>query len=487
MYCKKCGKQIPDNSKFCPECGSSLEENNNVKTMHLKCSNCGADMEVNEETNEVYCSYCGTKQLILDPELIKARNSKEIELEKIKSEERKQTRKDKADELKSYRKGKLSKFTIITAVLCLIFGFMAFKSRHYLSGIIAIIQIALFSVSWLSGMQIIKPRIKNIHIALSALAFILIIPFFFANNIKVYEKLDWPGSGIAQVLPDPKQKHGEVSTYNNDRMYATIYKTEQKDYEKYLDKCIDSGFIIEAKTSSYSYEAFNEEGYKLDLTLYSDFYTIALDAPIEAKEFTWPQSELVKLLPVPSSNKGIINYEYETSFSIDIAETPYEEYVSYVDKVMEKGFTTDYSKTDNSFHAFDSAGNEVKLSYKGFNTMQVLIYKAEEPETVIEENKSETKEENTVTDNNTVDPDLKKFLDEYEAFIDDYIAFMTKYNESENTAELMSDYFKMISRYGAMEESLNKYDEENMSPADEAYYIEVLARCNAKLYNASIS
>ena len=50
--------------------------------------------------------------------------------------------------------------------------------------------------------------------------------------------------------------------------------------------------------------------------------------------------------------------------------------------------------------------------------MQVLIYKAEEPKEVIEEN--------AVTDNNSVDPDLKKFLDEYEAFIDDYIAFMTR-------------------------------------------------------------
>lgn len=487
MYCKKCGKQIPENSRFCPECGSSLEENSGVKTFYLKCSNCGADMEVNEEANEVYCSYCGTKQLILDPELIKARNSKEIELEKIKSEERKQDKKEKAEELKSYRKSKLSKFTIIIAVLCLIFGFMAFKSRHYLAGIIAIIQISLFTVSWLMGMQIIKPKIKNIHIALSTLAFILIIPFFFANNIKVYEKLDWPDSGIAQVLPDPKAKYGEVSTYNNDRMYATISKTEQKDYEKYLNKCIDSGFIIEAKTNSYSYEAYNEEGYKIDLTLYSDFYTIALDAPLEAKEFIWPQSDLVKLLPVPSSNMGKINHEYEDSFSANIAETSYEEYLSYVDKVMNKGFTTDYSKTDNSFHAFDSKGNEVNVNYKGFNTMQVLIYKAEEPAEIIEENMQETKEETAVTDNNTVNPDLKKFLDEYEAFIDDYIAFMTKYNESENTAELMSDYFKMLTRYSAMEESLNKYDEENMSPADEAYYLEVLARCNGKLYAASIS
>ena len=64
---------------------------------------------------------------------------------------------------------------------------------------------------------------------------------------------------------------------------------------------------------------------------------------------------------------------------------------------------------------------------------------------------------------------------------------MTRYNESENTAELMTDYIKMISRYGTMEESLSKYDEENMLPADEVYYLEVLTRCNTKHYSASIN
>ena len=27
MFCIKCGKQIPDDSKFCPECGDIFDEN----------------------------------------------------------------------------------------------------------------------------------------------------------------------------------------------------------------------------------------------------------------------------------------------------------------------------------------------------------------------------------------------------------------------------------------------------------------------------
>ena len=88
--------------------------------------------------------------------------------------------------------------------------------------------------------------------------------------------------------------------------------------------------------------------------------------------------------------------------------------------------------------------------------------------------------------NNDVDPDLKKFLDEYESFIDDYIAFMEKYNESDNGIELMGDYIKMMAKYSTMEENLENYDEDNMSDADLAYYLEVTTRCSTKLLNASV-
>ena len=124
--------------------------------------------------------------------------------------------------------------------------------------------------------------------------------------------------------------------------------------------------------------------------------------------------------------------------------------------------------------------------------MQIVAYKSEKTdnektEVVKEENKfEESVEYNIFEINNDVDPDLKKFLDEYESFIDDYIAFMEKYNESDNGIELMGDYIKMMAKYSTMEENLENYDEDNMSDADLAYYLEVTTRCSTKLLNASV-
>lgn len=47
MYCKNCGKQMPDNTNFCADCGTQQntnamqQNNNNINT--LKCSHCGSN------------------------------------------------------------------------------------------------------------------------------------------------------------------------------------------------------------------------------------------------------------------------------------------------------------------------------------------------------------------------------------------------------------------------------------------------------------
>lgn len=81
-----------------------------------------------------------------------------------------------------------------------------------------------------------------------------------------------------------------------------------------------------------------------------------------------------------------------------------------------------------------------------------------------------------------VDPDLKRFLDEYELFCDEYIAFMEEYNSTEDkTADMLADYAELMDRYQAYSEELQNNNSENFSTADQMYYLEVLMRVEKKM------
>ncbi len=43
MFCSNCGKEIPQDAKFCPECGYNLKgENNNIKDDKAHCPKCNS-------------------------------------------------------------------------------------------------------------------------------------------------------------------------------------------------------------------------------------------------------------------------------------------------------------------------------------------------------------------------------------------------------------------------------------------------------------
>ncbi|MDO4501317.1 MAG: zinc ribbon domain-containing protein [Erysipelotrichaceae bacterium] len=497
MYCRQCGKELEETSMFCPNCGNKVQMEEGLKLIKLKCHECNATMEVNEGNKEVYCPSCGSKQLIVDSdavavEKIKSKTLKEIAEAKLEHDEKQMDKIAKENNLAGYKKSKLGKFTIVGTVFAILFTIIAFNTRHYLAVFIGLIQLGLFVISWLMGMQVLEEKRKNLHVVAAILAFVLFIPFFGANSKTVYEKLSWPKSGLATRLPDPKEKYGEVHTNNENRLYVDIDKVDDEDYEKYLEKCIDKGFVIESERDSYGYKAYDEDGYHLKLHKYTSLssYIIEFEAPMEVKTISWPNSDLVKLLPKPASNEGLIKSETADNFIVYLAKTSIEDYNTYVEAVMNKGFNVDYNKSEKRFYAKDNNGNEVSVDYEGFNTIRIEIEKGEEPvieEPVIEETpviEEPVVEETPVKLTNEVDPDLKKFLDEYEVFIDEYIAFMTKYSESDNPVSLLVDYTKIMYRYEEMEKSLDNYDEDNMSAIDAAYYLEVMNRCNNKMYAA---
>lgn len=67
MFCKKCGKEVPDNSKLCPNCGADLSLESNVASAASNVFS-AAEQELKSSINEIHQSlsgdvppYAGTK------------------------------------------------------------------------------------------------------------------------------------------------------------------------------------------------------------------------------------------------------------------------------------------------------------------------------------------------------------------------------------------------------------------------------------------
>lgn len=182
--------------------------------------------------------------------------------------------------------------------------------------------------------------------------------------------------------------------------------------------------------------------------------------------YRWPDSAIAKYLPVPESQNGEIEEDAEDSFMITIFDTTKEQYLDYVEACKENGFTVDYYSTDNMFMAENEDGCSLSIDYdESKKAMSIDIYTLTEiPE----------------PDEN-VSPEFKEMLDSYEAFFDEYIEFMEKYEKSDNTADMLEDYSDYLEKYTDYMQKLNDVNQEELSVADAAYYMEVQSRITKKL------
>lgn len=85
------------------------------------------------------------------------------------------------------------------------------------------------------------------------------------------------------------------------------------------------------------------------------------------------------------------------------------------------------------------------------------------------------------SDESDVSSDFKVTMDAYEAFFNEYADFMAAYQADASSPDLLAQYSDMMARYADTMQSLDDIDEDSLSAADYAYYIEVTGRITAKL------
>ena len=116
---------------------------------------------------------------------------------------------------------------------------------------------------------------------------------------------------------------------------------------------------------------------------------------MEFAEFQWPDTDIAKLMPVPKSTIGNINWSQDYGFVIYVAETSLEDYAAYVKECEALGFTSECRKGDDYFYADNEDGYHVALNYQEGDVMFVRI---DEPK---DEAVSEPPAEETPTETDT--------------------------------------------------------------------------------------
>lgn len=311
----------------------------------------------------------------------------------------------------------------------------------------------------------------------------IILIIFIGTNISNFVNRDkWSDLLLGEYLPEAKKGVLDTGSNLDDYLSITIKKINSRYYHDYKDKCVKMGYTIESKENGDRYEAFNEQGYELNI--YKDSnndISIILKAPEEMKEFEWPSQRLSTMIPKPNSTYGKIISDSSSSFRVHIGKTSIEEYNTYVEECKAKGFDVDYNKQDESYHAKNSNGYRLSVNYSGFNIIDILI---QTPEKEDNYNTTKPEEDNTgITTNNSTEirKEFKNAMDSYESYMNEYVEFMKKYYANPSDTSLLKDYAKMLEKYNKLTKDYENWKDNNLNNAETSYYLDVQTRVTKKL------
>lgn len=153
-----------------------------------------------------------------------------------------------------------------------------------------------------------------------------------------------------------------------------------------------------------------------------------------------------------------------------------------VSQAKKHGLFTTPGKTSYSASADNNAGDAAPASDAGAGA-GVSVSESKPADNTASKPVDEPKESDSanIIQTGGVDPDLKAFLDSYEKFVDEYVDFMKKYMANPTDLSLLGEYTDMMTELSDFETKLDKYDSNNMSTEDAAYYLEVTTRCTQKM------
>lgn len=181
-----------------------------------------------------------------------------------------------------------------------------------------------------------------------------------------------PKNDLASKLPITNYS-GKINLDTEDELSFTLYQVSEDDMKQYFDDCKAKGFTIDLEQYDTTLEAFNSEGYKINIYYHEmKNMDVTVERPKTYKKISWPSTGPAKLLPKPSSDIGEISNDYDWCFSVYISNMTLEDFNDYVDKCIDKGF--EKKRRDDRYFSAEKGDNiNLTVEYSGYKTIHIDI------------------------------------------------------------------------------------------------------------------
>ena len=148
-------------------------------------------------------------------------------------------------------------------------------------------------------------------------------------------EIEWPDSTAAKKLPKPKSTVGKFSYEYDDHFYVEIADTSKADYADYVKKCSEKGFKVDYDKGDNYYYADNYEGWSLSLKYQgNNIMSIDIDAPDEDDEEETTKPSKTETTTEKQTEEATTKKQSSSSVSSDFKKTM-DEYEKFMDKYID--------------------------------------------------------------------------------------------------------------------------------------------------------
>ncbi len=239
----------------------------------MKCSSCGAEVG-----NARFCSFCGTQittAQLKEQELLNKQGCPKCGSTNVTFHRENQ------GEIRDKKSKQIIHQTVGVCKDCGYTWYTTESSKKksntwlWVLGWIFIFPVPLTIL--LLRKKDMKPALKYGIIAAMWIVFGLIAIFGRGSG----SDNNWPSGKLADRIPQYSDTVKRTRT-NSNSLSITVDDVEITNFEEYAEECKEYGFIIDARSTNTTYDAYDKEGYKLRLNYNASSKELRIDVQIPA-------------------------------------------------------------------------------------------------------------------------------------------------------------------------------------------------------------